>query len=152
MCIDWIKSKICGNNNQPQKIPAPSPLKDISHSEVLTLLQAEFPNAYVILTDAKYKTTTKKEIERYLKEDITDEYKYISEYFDCDDFSHRLMGNLHNPDWGHLTFGIVHTKVPNGAHAVNIFISDQNKVYLIEPQNDKIFKCPSDWEPYFILM
>jgi len=153
-----IRSWLCDilncncNSGNGINIPPPSPLDDSNSTEVLTILKAEFPNAQMFISDSDYKTTTKKELERYLKEDITDSYKYVSEYFDCDDFSFCLMGQLSNPDWGCLAFGIVWTKVPGGAHAVNCFISNSGTVYLVEPQSDKIFKCPDNWEPFLIMM
>ena len=150
-----IKSWLCDILNcdsNSGNIPPPNPLDDMDSSEVLTLLRAEFPNAQILLSDAKYKTTTKKEIERYLKYDLTDTWDYVPEYFDCDNSSYSLMGHLSNPDWGCLTFGIVWTKVPGGAHAVNCFIDNNGEVWIVEPQTDSISKLPDNWEPYLVMM
>lgn len=150
-----IKEWVCNFLNcnvEKQDIPAPSPLEELDVTEVNTLLKSEFPKATLLLSDEKYKTTTKKELERYLEEDLTDKWNYIPTYFDCDDFSYALMGHLSNPDWGCLAFGILWTKVPGGAHAVNCFISNSHRVYIVEPQNDKIFSLPDNWEPYLVMM
>jgi len=151
MCLRNYICNMLKCSNTPS-IPAPNPLDDLDSSEVLTILKAEFPKALILLSDEAYKTTTKSELERFLKEDIVDKWKYTSTYFDCDDFSFALMGNLSNPDWGCLTFGILWTSVPNGAHAVNCFISNSGKVYIVEPQNDDVFKLPDNWEPYLVMM
>jgi len=149
-----VREWLCGilKCNKQNVISPPNPLDEFNASEVNSMLQAEFPKAQILLSDGYYKTTTKKELERYLKYDLTDTWDYIPEYFDCDDSSYSLMGHLSNPDWGCLAFGIVWTKVPGGAHAVNCFISNSGIVYIVEPQNDKVFKCPVDWEPYLIMM
>jgi len=80
-----------------------------------------------------------------------------SEEFDesrnaCDDFSFALMGHISNPSWGALPFGIVWTKIPGGAHAVNCFIDKNRDVWIVEPQNDAVYKCPSNWEPYLVMI
>jgi len=147
MCIDWLRKIICIN-----KIPKPIGLVDIDASEILTILKAEFPNAAIHFADNDYKTTTKTEMKRFLKDDLVDKNIYISEFYDCDDFSFALMGEVSCQEWGKLPFGILWTEVPGGAHAVNVFIDSSRKVWIIEPQNDKIFQCPDNWTPYFIVI
>ena len=80
-------------------------------------------------------------------------YEFLDEANNnCDDFSFALMGSVSNPDWGALPFGIVWTTTPSGLHAVNCFIDKNREVWIIEPQNDNIFKCPPDWDPLFIVI
>jgi len=143
--IEKIKKKKSG-------ITPPNYLGEIDYNEVHTILKAEFPDAWIGLSDSVYKTTTKEELMKYINYDIIDEYHYVSEYYDCDDFSYALMGSLSNPEWGALPFGIMWTDVPGGAHAVNCFIDNNREVWIIEPQTDQIFSLPKDWSPYFIVM
>ena len=147
MCKDWLKKWICTD-----KIPKPTGLVDIDVSEIITILDAEFQGASIHFADSNYKTTTKTEMMRFLKNDIIDKNIYVSELYDCDDFSFALMGSISCQDWGALPFGILWTDVPGGAHAVNVFIDSNRKVWIIEPQNDKIFTCPDNWTPYFIVI
>lgn len=91
----------------------------------------------LFLVDREYKIPTLESIKTFLAEDKTDLYKYVSEWFDCDDFSFRLMGQFSIPGWSDITFGIATSTV----HAYNCLIADDNgeaKVYLIEPQTDAV--------------
>jgi hypothetical protein len=150
MCKEFICELLgCGSE---QDIPSSYIWNEFDASEVYTILRAEFPDAQILLSDNLYKITSIDDLLLYLKSDITDIYKYISEYYDCDDFSYSLMGQLSNPQWGSTAFGILWTDVPDGAHAVNCFIDKNRDVWIIEPQNDKIFRLPSIWKPYLVMM
>lgn len=138
------------------KLFVPCPKKnreEISSDDLAELLRKEFgEDATIYLVDWDYHLIDKEEMERFLAEDKTDLAEYVAEYHDCDDFSFRLMGQISVPGWSDLAFGIVFALVPGGGHAVNCFVSNEKEVYLIEPQNDEIFKKPSDWEVFFCLM
>jgi hypothetical protein len=133
-------------------LPPPVVLFDINSQEVWDTAKAAFPKANIYLSDSFYKTTTKEELMRFLKDDVTNEYRYISEYHDCDSFSFQLMGSIHCIEWGALPFGIMWTSTPNGGHAVNCFIDDKKEVWIVEPQNDQIYKLPTDWVPYLVII
>ena len=148
MCLNWLKHKIC-----KAKIPEPQNLTVIDLNEITTILKAAFPDALLLFSDKKYKTTSITELTRYLKHDLTDQNKYVSEYYDCDDFSYRLMGNISNPLWGALPFGILWVETNEGyAHAVNVFIDDNRLVWVVEPQTDNVFKPPESWRAYVVMM
>jgi hypothetical protein len=150
MCLDSVKRWICGVGID---IDPPEEKEDIGNSEVYTILQAEFgKECKLYLSDREYKTTTVDELKRFLSNDIVDSYKYISEYYDCDDFSFALMGNMSVPEWSDLTFGILWSGTPNGGHAINCFIDIDREVWIIEPQNDNVFKLPDDWTPWVVMM
>lgn len=133
-------------------IDPPMYLEDIDKSEIYTIIRAEFPDASFIFTDRDYKTTIRAEYERFLRFDDTDKMRYIADYVDCDDFCFALYGAISNQDWGGLSFGYVFTKTTGGAHAVNFFIDKNRNVLIVEPQDDRIFSLPDNWEPYFVLI
>ena len=151
MCRKWL-CKVLKCCDIQQGIDPPKYLSDISWSEVNTILKAEFPDASILMTDAKYKTTTKVEFIRFITYDISDKYNYVSDYYDCDDYSFSIYGNISNPEWGALTFGVIWTNTPTGAHAVNCFIDNDREVWIVEPQTDEVFKLPDNWKPYLIIM
>jgi len=68
----------------------------------------------------------------------------------CDDYSFQLMGDFHIPKWSALAFGILWLDKP--AHAVNLFVDDNREVWIVEPQDDKIFKLPKDWKERMLIM
>ena len=121
-------------------------------NEVLTLLKSEFPNASILLSDLEYEKISKEDLIKFLRSDDTDLYQYKPEIFDCDDFSYRLMGQLSIPGYSGIPFGIVWTKTPRGGHALNCFIDENCNVWLVEPQSDKVFKLPKDWDVYIVMM
>jgi len=125
---------------------------DISYSDVLYALSTVFKSASIYISDSKYKTITIDELIRFLKDDDTNEYRYVAEYMDCDNYSFHLMGSIHNVEWGALPFGIIWTTVPNGAHAANCFVDDDMEVWIVEPQKDTYFHLPEDWIPYLVVI
>jgi len=149
MILDWLRKYICKDES---KLTPPKGLDPIDVNEINTLLKAEFPDATLLFADRDYKTVSKTEFIRFLKDDDIDIRKYTSEFYDCDDFSFALMGAISNQDWGALPFGILWTEVTGGAHAVNCFIDKKREVWICEPQNDDVFKCPSTWKPYLIMI
>ena len=133
-------------------ITKPVEIEDIDWNELHTLLQAEFPNAQIIITDRKYKVAPLSEYQRFIKWSTIDKREYISDYYDCDDFSISLLGEINIPEWSSLAFGMMFAKIPQGAHAINIFVDNNRNVWIVEPQNDNIFPLPSTWKPYFVLI
>ena len=135
-------------------ISPPNYLEEIGYDEVYSTLNAEFPECTLLLSDNRYKTTTKQELMRFLKEDNTDKYGYVSEWFDCNNFSYHLHGNISSPSWGCLPFGILWTTTSGGGHAINCFVDNNREIWLIEPQNDLMFKLDSKpiWKPYVVMM
>lgn len=117
--------------------------KTIDWTEVESLLKRAFgEKGTFFLVDGKYKIPTLENLKKFLAEDKTDLYKYVPEWFDCDDFSFRLMGQFSFPGWSDIAFGIAVSQV----HAYNCVIAEDKgemKVYLIEPQSDEVF-IPGD--------
>jgi hypothetical protein len=142
MCWKIIKNWLFGE----------APKDSIDMIEAYTILKAEFPKAKIYLTDARYRTILKEEMQEFLNLDDIDKREYVSDMYDCDDFSFALMGAISNPEWGDIAFGILFSKTPEGKHAINCFIDKNRQVWIIEPQNDAIFALPSTWTPYFVLM
>jgi hypothetical protein len=133
-------------------LPKPRVLYDITAGEIQAVLKEVCPTAVVLFSDSVYRTTTLAELQRFLKDDKTNEYRYISEYHDCDNFSFQLMGSIHNVDWGALPFGIVWTGTPGGNHAVNCFVDDERVLWFVEPQSDSVFSLKEGWVPYLIII
>lgn len=144
MCIKQIVDKM--------KLGKPKNIEELDHTELYSLLYSEFPEADIYISDRKYKTTSFNEYVRFLQYDQTDKNRYISEYFDCDNFSFLLMGNTNKQGWSSLAFGILWVHTPKGGHAVNLFIDNNRDIWIIEPQNDKIFRRPEDWKGYLVII
>jgi len=125
----------------------------IGSDELEKILRDAFgKEASIYLVDYDYHLVDIDEMEKFLAEDKTDLAEYVPEYHDCDDFSFRLMGQVSIPGWSDLAFGIVFALIPGGGHAINCFVTNYNRVYMMEPQNDEIFELPSDWQVFFCMM
>ncbi|MHA1867407.1 MAG: hypothetical protein ACTSXD_05020 [Candidatus Heimdallarchaeaceae archaeon] len=85
--------------------------------------------------DNSYNLTNVNEIENFLKSDKLDWVNYKKEINDCDDFAIRLWGRFKEIGEG-FCFGLG----VSGSHAFNIFVDDDFRVWIIEPQTDKIYK------------
>ena len=105
---------------------------------------------YIFLSDEKYQVTDKASIAQFLALDDTDKEKYTPVWFDCDNFSFRLMGQFHRGKWACLAFGIGWSET----HAFNVFFDDK-ECYIVEPQTDNIIKAseaPSQYKLYFAVI
>ena len=97
MCIrEWLCGAL-GCCEPESDITPPNYSEEIGYDEVYSILNAEFPECSLLLSDNDYKTTTKQEMMRFLKEDNTDKYQvvlqgdYKQHYKDSDDdkLSHK---------------------------------------------------------------
>ena len=125
----------------------------VSTEYVAELLLAEFPEVgtRVYFKDSRYLLVPTHDVERLLNWDATDEFVYVSEQYDCDNYELRLWGQINSlPEWAGISLGMVWFSEP--AHALNFFIDVEGTVWLIEPQSDTIFGKPQDWEAFLIML
>ena len=123
--------------------PIPGDWEEVDYTFVVEKLLEVYPFAKVYISDRYYHVCPKKAVEDFLASDPTEKERYVTETYDCDDFSFRLMGQFHIKPYSALAFGIAWSKI----HAYNIFISIDGEVLLVEPQTDQIIK-PSKEEAY----
>ncbi|MBN2526600.1 MAG: lectin MOA-related protein [Deltaproteobacteria bacterium] len=99
-----------------------------------------------MFADAQYYATPEKDVQKLLKKSKSDKEKYILEIHDCDDFALSLKhdfikdayknGKRRHPH----ALGIMWANaLREGAHAINVVITDNQEVKFIEPQNDRMF-------------
>lgn len=125
----------------------------LGKDEVEYLLRKEFGSECAIyISDNYYLKESKKSLGEFLSQDDTDSQKYIKEISDCDDFSFKLLGNASFGKMKGTAFGILWVNTKTEQHAVNVYIDDNLDVWVIKPQNDKVFKKPKDWKGYLIVM
>ena len=109
------------------------------------------------ISDGSYTGYSIWELREYMRNfDSTDLRVWIAEVFDCDDFSQVLQGNV-NGFFPGIAFGTIWygpRKPPWWGHSVNIFYSySNNKVYLIEPQNDNFYLFDKkNWAPWMVII
>ena len=112
--------------------PIPKLSGQVSYSELTAAFSGKTQK--LLLSDMVYDLIDKASMIEFLAWDKTNDYKYTANYFDCDDFSYRLMGQASTPAWAGIAFGIAWSTT----HAFNVFMASDKKIYIIEPQSDKI--------------
>ena len=125
----------------------------VSTEYVAERLLEKFPEVgtQIYFKDSRYLLVPIGEVERLLDWDATDEFVYVSEQYDCDNYELRLWGQINSlPEWAGISLGIVWFSEP--AHALNFFVDIDGNIWLIEPQNDIIFEEPQDWEAFLIML
>ena len=122
--------------------------KQVDSNYIYGILNALTPSAtHIYISDNQYWLCSENDIESFLNLDETNKRFYVTEEFDCDDFSYRLMGQLSIPQWSGIAFGIVWTNL----HALNCFIDEAGKFWFIEPQSDKLQDKLEAWQGTEIL-
>ncbi len=110
------------------------------------------------ISDRSYTGYSIWEVSNFVRRyDNTNHERYIAEVFDCDDFAQVLQGNVNRYMKGIPLGTIWYYGTSNGkpwGHAVNIgYCHRQDKMYLIEPQNDKFYRFnKSAWRPGMIII
>lgn len=105
------------------------------------------PHHIVYLGDSNYYLPTQQEIQTILSASQVDRHKWISDKFDCDDFAYALKGEMstHAYETTDLKYGLCVGIVwgnfdwVEGYHAINWCITSEEKLLLIEPQNDNFY-------------
>ena len=109
----------------------------ITSKQIRAVIKAEYPNAKnVWLRDKQYHAFSFDELEKFVNENTP-----ITGPGDCDDFSTILHGKAKqfglDPWKGTLAFGECLLNMYRGmkmAHSMNIAVTSDLKLYLVEPQ------------------
>ena len=110
-----------------------------------------WPACFLFIGDVQYELPKRSEVWNLVVGSFIDKYKYKLEVFDCDDFGailrayvkqDRYVRNASYP-W---PFGEIigpEFRGIEGYHEVNVCITEDDGVILVEPQNDKIWRPDS---------
>lgn len=130
--------------------------KEVEYSEtasyffVQKTLTKAFPDADVYLSDEDYGLFTMDQLKAFLSANSTDLGTWEKEKHDCDDFAAALYGDCMKFA-GNAAFGLLWIEAPI-AHAINVAVLSDGKVYCIEPQNDKIYEVPKDYKGWLVVV
>ena len=101
-------------------------------------------------SDTKYKLVDVEHFKGFLKGNTVSNRSYHPEDHDCDNFSKELLGDVSKWDPS-LAFGEIWMRDPSGqSHALNWLMGTDMKLYLCEPQEDRIFKPTDLWFTYWL--
>lgn len=111
--------------------------------EIKKILNDIFPELAVPwLRDEEYDLPSMTAVQFFIKMDTTNEYRFIERDFDCDDFALQLHAAVKRQH--HWAFGEAfgdRIKGEKVLHNLNLFVADNEHVYLVEPQTDEIWKA-----------
>ena len=148
----WWQKLLCWIGKLRYKFNVPTVQGEIEASEVWAKIKALSPTCTIYLADEKYKLATKTDIQIALLKDMTNLEQFKNIFYDCDEFSFRLMGAFNDKKWGAFAFGIGWSNV----HAFNCFIDDEKQFWIVEPQTDEIKKYENAGDMYhplqFVMM
>lgn len=154
-----------GNSSSTSK---PIKFKTISYIDLEKIIKEKLPctkDISLTTADAVYTLVPYDEIYDYVNHhDKTNQIKYKPELYDCDDFSSTLSGNVRawfttlvsarksnntTEKLGGPAFGIVHGDIRSkkdptepSPHAMNFFVDEKKRLWLVEPQTDAFFHEP----------
>jgi hypothetical protein len=112
----------------------------------------------ILIFDLVHESLTLELAKEYILTTHVEELKMIPNIMECEDFAlilHAEIKKLHVAKGKYsLAFG---RAVGNrfrglpGKHQLNIFISDEKKIYFIEPQTDDIWEADSFYDDVFFV-
>lgn len=121
-------------------------------TEVSALVKKEFDidSEKHYKTDPAYQIISIADMVKWLKENKISEKNYVANVYDCENFTFETYVELKR--WcPMLAVGITFVHA-NEYHAMLCFIDKERNLYLIEPQNDRIFKKPKNWEVEMVVL
>jgi len=132
----------------------------IASQDLFRQLKSIWPSMQVILADREYWLPAESKVHDLVWGSYIEQYRYTVELFDCDDYALTLHAfvvqerykqmeerKLPKEEWFPWAFGEVRGRRFNGVeanHAINICVTSDKGVLLIEPQNDKSWTADRD--------
>ena len=129
-----------------------SHLVEIIHGVWPDLVDGHQKPGNIYIPDNNFILLPLETITEILRSTWFDQYKYIIEKFDCDDFALILNAfmkqeSLKRESEYPYAFGEVWSTMLKGkktSHAINLVVTDDEVVRLIEPQNDRMWEADSE--------
>jgi hypothetical protein len=156
-CLSILAPKNKSTTIQPLTIM--SNVGEVDDKLMLKKLKEFFGEYFIdyLISDTYYNLHNMEDIKRFLKETSVNLEEYKDETFDCDDFSFVLLGEERKWYRNSLkvtstsaklkgsAFGVIWGDIRQSPtqtepfwHACNMFIDENFKIWLIEPQTDMI--------------
>lgn len=131
----------------------PKIVKVLSYNTILKKLFYLYPNAQTILSDKDYYLHKTDELVDIFKLNRFNEFPYLAERRDCDDFSWAFVGLMKKLLPGFI-IGKCHANFykDDGSldfkHDFAFFIDENENLMFVEPQTNKIFSPKKNIVPY----
>lgn len=137
----------------------------VSYEQLSVILQENLTGVTILTLDGNYDLPSLPSLISFLKYDTTNLLEYVPETVDCDDFARILQGDVlktiasqHKGEVGNgIAFGTLYGDISlDGVeepypHAMNVCITADHRVILIEPQTDQVF-VPNSKSTYWAII
>lgn len=135
--------KAVGGGTVSPELLKPTSSKWVDYSVIQRIFRAKFPEGELYISDRdRYLLCSYDDMAMFLAQDNTNRQEYKHEEYDCDDFATRLHGQFSIPGWSALAFGKMWTE----KHALNLMITEDERLFFIEPQTDTIEAELAGWQ------
>ncbi len=130
---DALIDELTKANVEPETVK-PLDTEEIDAKELTALLLPILgAGGRIILSDSRhYRLCDYDEVALFLAVDQTNQYPYVKDVYDCDDFTDRLIGQFSIPGWASKCIGCVWTTT----HAMAVIITTDREMLFLEPQTD----------------
>ena len=102
----------------------------IKYSDAWAILKPH--TQHLFLSDPNYILPNKLDAERFSSESLIKSNKYLTNAYDCDNFSYSMKG-FWSDSLSSYAFGIAWSQ----KHAFNVCIDENKKLWIVEPQNNR---------------
>ena len=124
----------------------------VERTEINNMIKASFPansRAWISNLDRQYTIPSSLLMSTMISMDQTNLQEYITDFYDCDDFSFNMFGDVRSvpvtsfvQNQAPIAFGVVFGTLHNGVrHAANVYVTLDEGVVCLEPQNDGNVSC-----------
>ena len=145
------RCRTCWRSPDWLQYPRQQLTKTATALEIATVLHETegIGNVLFLKSSMKYKLIDVEHFKKFLKENPVSNRSYQPDH-KCAAFSKELLGDVSKWDPG-LSFAEIWLRTPSGAtHAMNAIIDLDGKLWLLEPQTDRIFKPTKLWFTYWV--
>ena len=139
--VEELETKIAELEKSSPPLPAVV-RAEISYGDLAELFNNKFPDIPYFISDSTKYLCDIEDIQAFLEQDATNRLTYVTERFDCDDFTYRLMGQFSIPGWSEIAKGIIWTD----KHALLGCVDANRDFWYIEPQSDSIQSKLESWQ------
>ena len=113
--------------------------------EIVEVFGSLLPPMFIQISDKVYATPTESDAWSLLKDNYIEQYRYMTETFDCDDYALLLHAwvrqEQYRNKWEHpWALGEAWGYFGGEKHALNVVVTADNGLMLIEPQSDGMRK------------
>lgn len=138
LALNEINKQLRENCDSQLVYPYPTPIAAVKDYQWLWTAIHNYQIPFGFLPhDPEFSMPPKEDTLKFLAWDLTDEPPYIKDDRDCDKYARRLWSRYAwLTPWNNLGYVLD----LSGGHAYNCFVTEDARVWIIEPQSDRVWE------------